>query len=170
MDERQLVISASGGDKDAFCTLYGAYKDKLYRYALYRLGNPEDAEDAVSDCVVAAYRQIGQLKKPEAFSSWLFRILYCACNALIKAQIRQRNMVDINDVEGVLKTDMQQAVDKTELQQALDILKEEEREIVLLAVVSGLSSKEISKITDLTAGAVRSKLSRSLKKMREFLG
>lgn len=165
-----MIIKASGGDRAAFCELYGAYKDKLYRYALYRLGNPTDAEDAVSDCIVSAYRQIGNLKKPEAFSSWLFRILYCACNALIKAQIQQRNTVDINDVEGVLRTDMQQTVDKTELQQALDILKPEEREIVLLAVVSGLSSKEISKITDLTPGAVRSKLSRSLKKMREFLG
>ncbi len=164
-----MVIRATGGDQAAFCTLYGAYKDKLYRYALYRLGNPEDAEDAVSDCVVSAYRQMDKLKKPEAFSSWLFRILYCACNALIKAQMQQRKMVDINDIEGVLRTDMQQTVDKTELQQALDMLKEQEREIVLLSVISGLSSKEIAAITDLTPGAVRSKLSRSLKKMREFL-
>ena len=40
--------------KDEFCKQYGMCKDKLYRYALYRLGNPDDAEDAVSDAVLSA--------------------------------------------------------------------------------------------------------------------
>ena len=56
-----------------------------------------------------------------------------------------------------------------ELSEALDILSDDEREIVILSVVAGLSSKEISDLTGLTAGSVRSKLSRSLTKMREFL-
>ena len=56
-----------------------------------------------------------------------------------------------------------------ELAEALSILKDDEREIVLLSVVAGLTSDEISKHTLLTPGAVRSKLSRSLAIMREFL-
>ena len=47
MDEK-LVNDAIAGSKEAFCRLYGEYKDKLYRYALYRLGDPSDAEDAVA--------------------------------------------------------------------------------------------------------------------------
>lgn len=58
---------------------------------------------------------------------------------------------------------------KTELAQALDILSSDEKEIVLLSVVCSFTSKEISKITGLTAGSVRSKLSRSLAKMRNYL-
>ena len=63
----------------------------------------------------------------------------------------------------------ERTVQKTELQNALDILKDDEKEIVLLSVVAGFSSKEIGRIVDMTSGAVRSKLSRSLKKMRDFL-
>ena len=48
MNEK-LVNEAISGSKEAFCTLYGQYKDKLYRYALYKLGDPDDAEDAVSE-------------------------------------------------------------------------------------------------------------------------
>ena len=169
MDEKQLVLLSKSGNREAFSKLYEMYKDKLYRYAFYRLENREDAEDAVSDAVYSAFYQIGGLKKAEAFSAWIFRILYCSCNRIIKARINRRNMLDINDMKEKLTYDMEETIDKTELQQALSILKEEEREIVLLSVVSGLNSKEIAKICDLAPGSVRSKLSRSLAKMREYL-
>ncbi|MCR5207765.1 MAG: RNA polymerase sigma factor [Eubacterium sp.] len=170
MDERQLIISAKQGDKDSFCELYSIYKDRLYRYALYRLGNPEDAEDAVSDCVLSAFKQIGNLKKPEAFSSWLFTILRASCVTYIVRQSLQNKTEDIDGMKDAAGSDMESTIRKTELQQALDILRDDEREIVLMSVVLGLNSKEIAKAVDMTSGAVRSKLSRSLKKMREFLG
>ena len=169
MDEKKLVLLSKGGDREAFSKLYNLYSDKLYRYAFYRLENREDAEDAVSDAVYSAFYRIGGLKKPEAFSAWIFRILYCSCNRIIKARVNRRNMVDINEMSEKLSYGLEETINKTELQQALGILKDEEREIVLLSVVSGLNSKEIAKICDLTSGSVRSKLSRSLTKMREFL-
>lgn len=169
MDEKQLVIYARAGDKQAFVALYSQYKDRMYRYAYYRLGNAADAEDAVSDCVLSAFRQIKKLRKPEAFAAWLFRILYCSCITLIEAQAAQRQLADIHQLTREPSTDMQSAIEHTELQEALAQLTDDERDIVLLSVVSGLSSKEIAAITDYTAGAVRSKLSRSLAKMRNFL-
>ena len=169
MNEMQLVKYARAGDKQAFVALYSQYKDRLYRYAYYRLGNAADAEDAVSDCVLSAFRQIGKLRRPEAFTAWLFRILHCSCITLIEAQAAQRRMVALNSLPQEPSTDMQAAIEKTELQEALAILTDDERDIVLLSVVSGLTSKEIAAVTDYTAGAVRSKLSRSLAKMRKFL-
>lgn len=56
-----------------------------------------------------------------------------------------------------------------ELSEALSQLREEERNIVLLSIIGGLSSTEIAALTGLAPGSVRSKLSRSLAKMREFL-
>lgn len=164
-----MVLAAAAGDRDAFCCLYGLYKDKMYRYAFYRLGNPDDAEDAVSDCVISAFEQIGRLKKADAFSYWIFRILYCSCNAQIKSQINRCQTDDIESLSDKISTNIDTAVERTELQQALDILSDGEKEIVLLSVVSGFNSKEIARITDMTPGSVRSKLSRSLKKMRKFL-
>ena len=170
MDEKSLILQAKAGDKEAFCALYGLYKDRLYRYAFYRLQNEDDAEDAVSDCVLSAFIQIGSLKKPEAFSGWIFRILYCECAKITKAQIQQRKNEDLSEMENLLSSDLSADIEKTELQQALSILKENEREIVLLSIVGGFNSREIGKILDMTAGAVRSNLSRSLKKMKDFLG
>lgn len=169
MEDKKLAAMAKSGDKDAFALLYNRYKDRLYRYAFYRLGNSDDAEDAVSECVLSAYSQISNLKNPEAFTAWMFRILYCSCNEIIKHQVDRRNEDDIDDLSNNLTTSNDAVTEKTELAQALNILTNEEREIVLLSVVAGFNSKEIAKTCDLTAGAVRSKLSRSLKKMREFL-
>lgn len=83
--------------------------------------------------------------------------------------MRQRELDDIDTAgrSSNLFTIMDES--KTELAQALDILSSDEKEIVLLSVVGGFTSKEISKITGLTAGSVRSKLSRSLAKMRNYL-
>ncbi len=169
MRESDLVKMAKGGDKEAFCRIYSLYKDRLYRYAYYRLGNYDDAQDAVSDCIVSAYEQIKNLRRAEAFPSWIFKILYAACSAYIKQQMRQRELDDIDTARqsSNLFTIMDES--KTELAQALDILSSDEKEIVLLSVVGGFTSKEISKITGLTAGSVRSKLSRSLAKMRNYL-
>lgn len=169
MRESDLVKMAKSGDKEAFCRLYSLYKDRLYRYAYYRLGNYDDAQDAVSDCIVSAYEQIKNPRKAEAFPSWIFKILYAACSTYIKQQMRQRELDDIDTAgrSSNLFTIMDES--KTELAQALDILSSDEKEIVLLSVVVGFTSKEISKITGLTAGSVRSKLSRSLAKMRNYL-
>ena len=169
MNEKELVLLSKSGDRNAFSELYSLYSDKLYRYALYRLDDEHDAEDAVSDAVYSAFYQIGKLKKPEAFSAWLFRILYCSCCEILKARSERRKMADINDMSEKLTYNMDSEINKTELRQALDILKDDEREIVLLSVVSGLKSKEVAKICDMTPGAVRSKLARSLAKMRNFM-
>ena len=169
MDEKNLILKAQTGDKDAFCSLYSLYKDRLYRYAFYKLQNEEDAKDAVSDCVLSAFIEIGKLKKPEAFSAWIFRILYCSCTSMMKQQIERRKSDNIEDMENSLTSDFESSIEKTELQEALNILKENERDIVLLSVIGGFSSREIGKMTDMTSGSVRSNLSRSLKKMRDYL-
>lgn len=169
MKESDLVKMAKGGDKEAFCHLYSLYKDRLYRYAYYRLGNNDDAQDAVADCIVSAYEQIKNLRRTEAFSAWIFKILYAACSVYIRQQMRQREYDDIDTARHSSSLFTMIDESTTELAQALDILSGNEKEIVLLSVVCGFTSKEISNITGLTAGSVRSKLSRSLAKMRNYL-
>ena len=167
MDER-LINEAIAGSKEAFCSLYGEYKDRLYRYALYRLGDPTEAEDAVSDCVLAAWKGIGSLRSGKAFGSWIFRILSNCCASRIREMIGTReNLERIHD-EGTGSVSVPPSV-SVELAEALSQLSEEERDIVLLSIIGGFNSTEISSLTGLTSGSVRSKLSRSLTKMREFL-
>lgn len=171
-NEIKAAEAAAAGSKEAFCELYGKYRDRLYRYALYRLGDPSDAEDAVSECVLAAWQGLPGLRKPKAFGSWIFRILHACCAKRIKDSVRLReNMLRIYTEGGSGPSDVgsSPASLSVELTEALAQLDEEERSIVLLSVLGGLTSREISEITSLTPGAVRSKLSRSLAKMREYL-
>ena len=169
MDEK-LINEAIAGSRESFCRLYGEYKDKLYRYALYRLGDPSDAEDAVSECVLAAWRGIGGLRSEKAFGSWIFRILSACCASRIKEAIMTRESMERmqGESQGSMYSSSSPSL-SVELAEALSILKEDEREIVLLSIVGGLNSNEVSALTGLAPGSVRSKLSRSLAKMREFL-
>lgn len=169
MNEKELIILAKNGDANAFCAVYSKYKNKLYNYAYYKLGNRDDAEDAVQNCVLTAFEEIKSLKKPDAFSAWIFRILYCSCAALIKEQIKSKATDDIDDCLNISSSDFDENALSYELREALGKLNDDERSIVLLSVIAGLQSKEISKITGFSAGNVRQKLSRSLAKMRKEL-
>ena len=166
-NENMLVKQAIAGSKEAFCQLYGLYKDKLYRYAMYRLGSPEDAEDAVSDCVLAAWLEISALRSAEAFSVWIFRILHGCCARKIRDEMRSREKTE-NYIQNY-SSSFQDPSMAVELTEALCQLSQSDQDVVLLSVIGGLTSKEISRITGLTPGAARSKLSRSLAKMRSFL-
>lgn len=166
MNSKGLVNKARAGDRAAFAQLYADYKDALYRYAYFKLGSDADAQDAVSSCVTEAYRGVGTLKSKKAFGSWLFRILYRECCAILRLRMQQRGAEDIDGLQIAAEDNMALA---PELQEALAILSAEEREIVLLATVAQYNSREIAEMLGLKHATVRSKLSRALAKMRSFL-
>ena len=167
MEELTLIQKAGQGDREAFCTIYSLYRNKLYRYAYYRLGNPEDAEEALSECVLSAWRQISGLKKPEAFQGWIYKILSASCGKRIREKIAGREGVE--DLKAEWTESEPADTVSVELMEALEQLAEDEREVVLLTVVAGLTSREAGLICGMTAGGIRSKQSRALKKMREYL-
>lgn len=169
MTVKELVKLAQQGNEDAFCTLYDIHKDRLYRYAFYRLGNAEDAQDAVSDTVLSAYTDIGKLNNGNAFSGWIFRILSRKCAKYIDEQVKRRESVDIESAYNIKAEGYIPDGTLTDVQRALKLLSEEDRELVLLSVVGGFDSRELSKLTGMKAGNVRSRLSRALAKMREAL-
>ena len=168
MNEGLLIVTAMQGNRDAFAALYMRYRDSLYRYAYFRLGSAEDAEDAVSACVAAAYENIGTLRAEGAFRAWLFRILYRCCCAVLRERIASAD----SEGEEALDT-LPDRGDGTalspELSEAFGILSEADREIVLLSVIAGYTSPEIAAMLSLKPSTVRSRLKRSLSKMRRFL-
>ena len=166
MDERILIKRAVTGDKESFAALYTLYKDRLYRYAYFRLGSAEDAEDAVSACVTAAYENIYTLKSEKAFGSWIFRILYRCCCAVLAERLSAVYEGE-EALEDVPATDASAV--SPELKEAFAILSGGDRDIVLLSVIAGYNSREIADIMSSKPATVRSRLARGLKKMREFL-
>lgn len=102
MNEVDLVKKAKLGDVKSFCALYDIYKKKLYNYAFFKLGNRQDAEDVVQDCVLTAFEQIHKLEKPESFSPWFFKILYYGCCSSLSTKIAQKNTDDIDDYKNTI--------------------------------------------------------------------
>lgn len=166
MDERILVSRAVTGDKEAFADLYCLYRDSLYRYAYFKLGNPQDAGDAVSACIVSAYEGIASLRQEGAFRAWIFRILYRCCCRLMREQAEQGDREEADVLDRL--ADVPDGV-SVELREAFGVLSPEDRDIVLLSVIAGYNSREIAAAMQLKPSTVRSRLSRGLKKMRDFL-
>ena len=166
MDEKNLTLKAVSGDKEAFAALYALYKDDLYRYAFFKLGDPEDARDAVSACIVSAFESIHSLRSASAFRHWIFRILYRCCLSLITEQRRRGERADASELDRLPAREDGLSV---ELREAFSALSLQDRDIVLLSAIAGYNSREISDMTGLKPATVRSRLSRALAKMKEFL-
>ena len=156
--ENRLVEQAKAGSADAFGQLYAQYAQDLYRFAYYYLGSREEAEDAVQDAVCVAFQGIGALRSVSSFKAWLFSILSNTCKHHIAAVKEARRLGESECSEELMLA--------MELREAIYALSDEERSIVLLSIIGGYKSHEIAKALSCPPGTVRSKLSRSLAKLR----
>ena len=90
MKESEFIKNAQKGDKNAFCELYELYKNRLYRYAYYKLSAKQTQRTPFMDCILCAWQGIKQLKKAEAFSAWIFKILRSSCAKYIDYQAKSK--------------------------------------------------------------------------------
>ena len=154
--------------KDEFIELYaGIYKD-LYRYALYVLGNREDAEDAVSETVVDAYAGFEKLRDKGAFRSWIFKILSIKCKRKLKSYLNRDSELD-EQVDALVFKEAEDVAGKVDVQNAFARLDDRERQILALSVIAGYEGDEVSKLMNMNHNTVRTVKSRALEKMRKML-
>lgn len=149
---------------ERFIVLYeSVYKD-LYRLAYYYIGNPQDAEDVVSETVLRAYEKFSALKEEGAFRGWIFKILVNQCNSFLRKHISGKTTEIIT--EPSYHPELGDAVIARDM---LSELSEEERKIVALAVFGGYKGEEIAKMLYMRHTTVRSKYRRALKKLEKKL-
>lgn len=169
MDERLFVKRAKRGDTAAFAALYGTIYKKLYQFALYTLGNAQDAEDVVSAAVVEAFENIGKLRKEEAFSAWMYRIVSNLCKRRMRDYYtRGEELTEKNGGwDGDVWEDTRE--EYVEVRQAFAALSVDECVIVGMHVFGGYRTREIAQILGMNANTVRSKESRALQRMKKQL-
>ncbi len=174
-EELDLIRRAKKGDVDAYGRLYEMVYTDLYRFALFMLKNPHDAEDVVSDTVTDSFAGIRRLKAEEAFRGWIFKILTNKCRKLLKQHVERPVMKEYEEAmsgceaaggagEGSVNQE-----DLMDLMRAFGSLPEEDRLIVGLSFFGGYTSGEIAAMVRSRPGTVRSRQSRALAKMREEL-
>ena len=163
------VRCAAAGDAAAFGVLYEQVYMDLYRYALYALGSREEAEDAVQETALEAFRGLPGLRRPDAFRGWMFTILSARCNRHIRGLIHRREETDLDSCPLSCPDFAEERDAALRLRAAIAALKPEDRQLVLLSVVGGYSGKEIAALLGRPEGTLRSRLHRTLKKLRALL-
>lgn len=181
----KLVASAQKGSLEAFNELVTCYEQRVYNLSYRLLGDGEAAADATQDTFFQAYRALGQYRGG-SFKSWLLRIASNLCYDQLRVRARRPS----SSLEALLEeaeegggavlsymedegSDPQDHALRHELLRevglALQELPYEQRLVVVLSDVQGLSYDEIVEVTNSSLGTVKSRLSRGRLKLREIL-
>lgn len=170
--DRELIIKASKGDKNAFSDLYRLCYRDLYNFAFHILNNPEYAADAVSDTFVEIWKGIGKLRNPDSFAAWAFKILTIRCKSELSAVIRRRDEIDCDDfyeVPFTAETNIEKEVtENVALSSAFSKLDTDEKIILVLYVLHGYKQREIAEMVGKSRSTVASKLYRAYEKLRKM--
>lgn len=173
-DELKAVVElAKKRDMGALSTLYESYFDRIYRYILVRVRNVTEAEDLAGQVFLKMVERIDSFKWLDTgggFSAWLFRIAH---NSIVDWSRGAKNTTPLldRDIPGGRTPEETVARDESirEILTAMNCLKNDQRQVVLLRLVGGLSSRETAVVLGTTEGNVRVLQYRALSKIKETL-
>ena len=189
--ERAAIARSQRGDRGAFNLLVTYYQSAAYGLALRMLGDAEVAADVTQDAFFAAFRNIRAFRG-SSFRAWLLRIVSNGCYDYWRAQRRRpaesldallaggddapgtgageselaRALADDawNPEGAALRAEMIAAIEA-----ALLRLAPEQRLVIILSDIQGLSYEEIARIADIPLGTVKSRIARARARLREML-
>jgi RNA polymerase sigma-70 factor (ECF subfamily) len=164
--EAELVALAQKGDQQAYGALVRRHQDRIYRHLLNLTGSREDALELAQDVFIKAWEALPAWRPDAQFHTWVYRI---ASNAALDV-LRRRQVVQFVALEDDYDAPSQQPGPEAQLQgrqrlrnldAALARLPAEQREIILLREVEGLSYDELSAALSIDQGTVKSRLARA---------
>ena len=168
-DERDLVLAAQRGEREAFSELVRRHQRRAYVVARSIVVNHEDAEDAVQDAFLHAYKAIGRFLPDQAFGAWLHRIV---ANAALDVT-RRRKVRAAEELPETVASPFRDPAEAGELRQklreALETLPERQRSVIVLHDVEGYKHAEIGKMLDIPEGTARSDLHYARAQLRRVL-
>ena len=175
MDTTTLISRAKQADVVAYGELVRTHQDLAIRTAYLVTGDHADAEDVAQIAFVKAYTKLQTLKNAEQFRSWLLRIVTNEARNLRRStsrrdQLRLRVSVprdessDLSPEEFVVAAEQQQTV-----LDGLNALPDGDRLILTYRYTLDLSIDEIARVLDVRPGAVRTRLHRSRRRLRDHL-
>jgi RNA polymerase sigma-70 factor (ECF subfamily) len=172
--DAELVRRVLDGDSAAFAGLVARYRDRLGRYAVRMLGNRADAEDALQETFVRAYRSLGRCTDADQFGAWVFGILVNRCRTL-GAQRARRQRIQVADETALLRAaSRDDPVGRQALREviatAVDQLAPLLREAFLLKFVEELSYEEMADATGASVPALKMRVLRARTEMQRLLG
>jgi RNA polymerase sigma-70 factor (ECF subfamily) len=163
--ERRWLASLAEGDPKALGGLYEMYGERIFRYTFRMLGNRTDAEDATAETFLRVLRRSAELRADGAFRTWLFRI---ARNLCID-KMRQHKLMELPPDAQYTGAE-ERATLRVTVHQALNDLPLEYREPLIYCDLEDLSAKEAADILNISVPALKSRLYRGRRALRDKLG
>ena len=172
MGDEELLKREGMGDADAFRQLYHNTDRTVYSFILSIIKNPQDAEEVMQETYLKIWTSAASYQSQGKPLAWIFTIARNLCYMKFREQKRQADLgLDELDGEetGQVCLPLENLADAMVLQSALEILKEEERQIVLLHASAGLKHREIASSLHMPLATVLSKYNRAVKKLKQYL-
>jgi RNA polymerase sigma-70 factor (ECF subfamily) len=167
--ERSVIRAAQRGSPDAVEALVRHYWPEAVRVAVGVLADEPAAEDVAQEALLAAVRSLDRFNRRRQFRPWLHRIVVNRALDYRRARARRSEVEHSSEAPSGAHPDLRPGI-SPELISALKKLDLEERAIVVLRHVAGLTSTEIAGILEQPSATVRSTLRRSLGRLRVELG
>ena len=172
--ELELTQRAVSGDPDAFAALYDIYVEQIYRFVLFRVGDEQTAEDLTSQVFLKAWDNLSSYQiRGLLFRAWLFRI---ARNSVIDYYRTYKETTPLEpsaltkpDPAAEVADQVEQQLQAEELRLALQQLTEDQRQVLTLRFIEGLSTEEVANVMGKRQGAIRALQMRGLQALAEII-
>jgi RNA polymerase sigma-70 factor (ECF subfamily) len=184
--EFDLIQKAQQGDASAFNQIVTVYRRRILGTISRLIGRPEDVEDVAQEVFIRLYFSLGQLRTAEVFEPWLYRLTVNASYDYLRKSRRriESRMADLSEQQVMMADAVagsRAQSDETEkrrvrdtVQELLGTVSDDDRILLMLKEVEGLSLKELEKIYNVNENALKVRLFRArqrvLKKMKEVTG
>lgn len=168
MDDSVAIDRCKAGDRDAFRHLVERYQAEAMGHAQAILANREDALDAIQEAFIDAFQALGRFDTSRHFYPWFYTILRNRCFKLLA--VRRKTLgPSLEEVVILDPTSDVSPEERLALGHALHELSPDEREIVTLKHLDGLSYDELAERLKIPKGTVMSRLFHARKRLREKL-
>jgi RNA polymerase sigma-70 factor (ECF subfamily) len=176
LDERQLIERARRGDVGAYDELVRAHQEAAFRAAYMITRDVADAQDAAQEAFIRAYDALGRFDVRRPFRPWILRIATNAALNRVKASQRRQAMAErfgAETVEREANPSIESRVLARERSRrvwnAIGLLKPDDRQLLILRYFLDLSEAELAQSFDVAAGTIKSRLHRTLAKLRDAI-
>ncbi len=178
---QSLTQKAVKGDEGAVTALYNHYEKPMIRYARNYVSNNEDAQDAVQNAFINAFRHISSLEDGSKFEVWLRRIVRNEATSLVRGKLQNSTtyFTDMEDEEGNMQYDpsdekiesrpdlvLDQQTTKELIVKILDSLPEEQRLVTMMYYYEHLTMKDIAQELDIPQSTVVGRINTAKKNIK----
>jgi RNA polymerase sigma-70 factor (ECF subfamily) len=166
MDDEIAILKCKNGDREAFRHLVERYQKQAVGHATAILGSRDDALDAAQEAFIDAFRALKNFDNSRPFYPWFYVLLRNRCFKLVA---RKRELESIDETVIVASNSAAQSEDILVLENALRALDMEDREIITMKYLDGLSYNELAERLQIPKGTVMSRLFHARRKLQAEL-